>query len=45
MNKVYDNGTMVLGQVRIVEKYLIENAEESWETEDILQDLKVSEIA
>lgn len=40
MNSVYDNGEMVLGCVKNVKEYLIENAEETWEIEDILKDLE-----
>ena len=40
MNNIYDNGTMVLGCVRNVKTYLKENAEETWEIEDILQELE-----
>lgn len=40
MNKIYDNGTMVLGCVRNIKTYLKENAEETWEIEDILQELE-----
>lgn len=40
MNKVYDNGTMVLGRKDKVYKYLIDNAEEMWEIEDILHDIE-----
>ena len=40
MNNIYDNGTMVLGCVKNVKEYLIENAEETWEIEDILKDLE-----
>lgn len=40
MNKVFDNGTMVLGRKDKVYKYLIDNAEETWEIEDILHDIE-----
>ena len=40
MNKVFDNGTMILGQKDKVYKYLIDNAEETWEIEDILHDIE-----
>lgn len=40
MNKIYDNGEIVLGAVAHVRKYLVENAEETWEIEDILEDIK-----
>lgn len=40
MKKVYDNGEMCLGQVKYIKKYLVENTEEMWEIEDILEDIK-----
>lgn len=40
MNNIYDNGTMVLGRKDKVYKYLIDNAEETWEIEDILHDIE-----
>ena len=40
MRNVYDNGTMVLGSVGRVKNYLIDNAEETWEIEDIINDLE-----
>lgn len=40
MNNIYDNGTMVLGQKDKLCKYLIDNSEEMWEIEDILNDIK-----
>lgn len=40
MNNLYDNGTMVLGRKDKVYKYLIDNAEETWEIEDILHDIE-----
>ena len=40
LNNVYDNGTMVLGSVENVRKYLINNAEEEdLGVKDILNDL------
>jgi len=39
MNKVFDNGTMILGRKDKVYKYLIDNAEETWEIEEILKDI------
>lgn len=40
MNNVYDNGTMVLGSVENIRKYLIKNMEEEdLGVEDILNDL------
>lgn len=40
MQNIYDNGEMCLGEVRKIEQYLIDNAEETWEIEDILAELK-----
>lgn len=40
MNKIYDNGEIALGNVRDIEKYLINNSERIFEIEDILGDLK-----
>lgn len=41
MNNIYDNGTMVLGCVENVRKYLIENMEEEdLGVKDILNDLE-----
>ena len=40
MENIYDNGEICLGEVRKIKKYLISNAEETWEIEDILEDLK-----
>lgn len=42
MNNIYDNGSMVLGSVENIRKYLIENMEEGEEdlgVKDILNDL------
>ena len=40
MNNIYDNGSMVLGSVENVRKYLIENMEEEdLGVKDILNDL------
>ena len=40
MNKIYDNGTLILGNINQVIEY-IENDErlESWEFEELLEDL------
>lgn len=40
MDKVYDNGTAILGKVHDVKKYLIKYAEETWEVEDLIRDLE-----
>lgn len=40
MNNIYDNGEMVIGNVKNIRKYLIENAEETWEIEDMIKDLE-----
>lgn len=41
MENIYDNGEICLGKVEKIKKYLISNAEETWEIEDILDDLKI----
>ena len=40
MQNIYDNGKMCLGEVGKIRQYLIDNAEETWEIEDILEELK-----
>jgi hypothetical protein len=40
MKKIYDNGTMVLGQVNKVREYLIKYNEEEDFIKDIINDLK-----
>ena len=40
MENIYDNGEICLGKVEKIKQYLIDNAEETWEIEDILEDLK-----
>lgn len=39
MNKIYDNGTMVLGRKDMLYKYLLDNSEELWEVEEMLKDI------
>jgi hypothetical protein len=41
MNKIYDNGSLMIGNIKDIIKY-IENDEtlETWEFEDLLNDLK-----
>lgn len=39
MNKIYDNGTMVLGRKDMLYKYLLDNSEETWEVEEMLKDI------
>lgn len=36
---IYDNGERALGYVKDMIKYFIENSEESWEVEDLIQEL------
>ena len=40
MQNIYDNGEMCLGEVGKIRQQLIDNAEETWEIEDILEELK-----
>lgn len=40
MQEIYDNGEMCLGEVGKIRQQLIDNAEETWEIEDILAELK-----
>lgn len=40
MDCIYDNGEMCLGKVSDITKYLLDNAEETWEIEDIIIDLR-----
>ena len=40
MDCIYDNGEMCLGKVSDIIKYLLDNAEETWEIEDIIIDLR-----
>lgn len=40
MKEIYDNGRLCLGEVGKIRQQLIDNAEETWEIEDILEELK-----
>ena len=40
MQNIYDNGRLCLGEVGKIKQDLINNAEETWEIEDILEELK-----
>ena len=40
MQNIYDNGRLCLGEVGKIRQQLIDNAEETWEIEDILAELK-----
>ena len=40
MQNIYDNGRLCLGEVGKIRQQLIDNAEETWEIEDILVELK-----
>ena len=40
MQNIYDNGRLCLGEVEKIRQQLIDNAEETWEIEDILEELK-----
>ena len=40
MQNIYDNGRLYLGEVGKIKQDLINNAEETWEIEDILEELK-----
>ena len=40
MQNVYDNGRLCLGEVGKIRQQLIDNADETWEIEDILEELK-----
>lgn len=40
MKEIYDNGRVCLGEVGKIRQQLIDNAEEIWEIEDILEELK-----
>ena len=40
MQNIYDNGRLCLGEVGKIRQDLIDNAEETWEVEDILAELK-----
>ena len=40
MQNIYDNGRLCLGEVGKIRQQLIDNAEETWEIEDIIEELK-----
>ena len=40
MQNIYDTGRLCLGAVGKIRQQLIDNAEETWEIEDILEELK-----
>ena len=40
MQNIYDNGRLCLGEVGKIRQQLINNAEETWEIEDILEELE-----
>ena len=40
MQNIYDNGRLCLGEVGKIRQQLIDNADETWEIEDILEELK-----
>ena len=40
MQNIYDNGRLCLGEVGKIRQQLIDNAEETWEIKDILEELK-----
>lgn len=40
MQNIYDNGRLCLGEVGKIRQQLIDSAEETWEIEDILEELK-----
>ena len=40
MENIYDNGRVCLGEVEKIRQKLIENTNEEWEIEDILEELK-----
>ena len=40
MQNIYDNGRLCLGEVGKIRQQLIDNADETWEIEDILAELK-----
>lgn len=40
MNKIYDNGTMVLGNVKNLKDYICRNCEDLEEVKEIIQDLE-----
>ena len=40
MQNIYDNGRLCLGEVGKIRQQLINNAEKTWEIEDIIEELK-----
>lgn len=40
MNNIYDNGSMILGNVYNVKEYVCRNSEETWEIEGLIKDLE-----
>ena len=40
MREIYDNGEKIIGQIYYVKEYLCENAEETWEIEELIHDLE-----
>ena len=40
MDKVYDNGTTILGNICNVKEYICRNADEIWEVEYLIKDLE-----
>ena len=40
MKEIYDNGRVCLGEVGKIKQDLIDNGAETWEIEDILEELK-----
>lgn len=40
MQNIYDNGRLCLGEVGKIRQQLIDNGAETWEIEDILEELK-----
>ena len=40
MKEIYDNGRVCLGEVGKIRQQLIDNAEETWEIEDLIHELE-----
>ena len=40
MQNIYDNGRLCLGEVGKIRQQLIDNAEETWEIEDLIHELE-----
>lgn len=40
MNKIYDNGELILGKIYNVKEYICRNCEDSAEVEDLINDLE-----